>query len=91
MWNSKILQGFFWKKTQNKTYPTEINKFKRRSPNEKRYLLPHYAEEVVENVSIEEKNQGFLKKVKNAVLEVVWRGERYAEDAIRTKLIENIV
>ena len=45
------------KRTQIKTYSTEINKFKRQSPNDNGYMLPHYLEETVENVNMEKNDQ----------------------------------
>ena len=50
--------------TQIKTYSTEIKKLKRQPSNENGYILPHYVEDVVEIVIIEEKNQGCCKKMR---------------------------
>ena len=57
---TKSRNDCFKKITPFKTYPTEINKLKRRSPNENGYMLPHQEEEAVENVFIEERNEDFF-------------------------------
>ena len=56
-----------YKKTQIETYSTENNKLKRQSPKENGYMLPHYVENLVEN--IKEKNQECYKKCDKCFVE----------------------
>ena len=46
----KSCKDSYKKKTQTKTYSTEINKLKREALNENRYMLPHYVEDLVDNI-----------------------------------------
>ena len=63
-------------KTQITTYSTEVNILKREAPIENGCMLPHYVEDVIENIVIEEKNQGCYEKCNKGFVGICFEGRR---------------